>query len=362
MSLLIRLLVTLITFFQAAWAFSEYQSADIYTDTSVLAYSEAMPIMQFIDNLEGPSPDKGDIAFTFNKVEVGANYGNWNLGFFARFDYLLEFSEDTLAVAYADANDQDFPTGRQLHVELKPNHIEARGFGVGYRFKLPKGISVFSRINYLTSDALTDGFLTGTLTEVSEDDYEGDLRLDYYYEEDLILDRPVETVSGAGYSVDIDVFWPISEKWSLSLGVQDAVSAIYWDDLTYTEASVTSNTVTLDENGQLNAVAFFSGIESNRDYTQSLPKKSELDVSYKINSWSYGQVGYSQIASYHALRVAWLAQVLGADISGGYQLQTQAYDMAVEHKYFRFAITTDSFDLDSAKLFGFSLGVNIPII
>ncbi len=341
---------------------AEYAGADVYAEVNAMAYSEAMPIQQFIDELEGPRPGSGNIAFTFNSAEVGARYGRWTLAAFARYDYLLEFSDDTLDVAYADANDLDFPTGRALNINLQPSQISARGLGIGYQFTVSSQVEIFTRLNYLQADSLTDGSLTGTLTGNNEDSYEGELFLDYYYEKDLLLDRPEQDIEGDGYSVDVALAWSINQQWNVLLDVKDLYSEIEWQDVTYTQATAISNNASFGDDGLLDVVPLFSGIESNQDYTQRLPARTYLDVHYQFNTiWRF-DAGYTEISDFQVVRLGWMAKVLGVDVSGGYQLQTQAFDMALEHKYVRLAVTTDSFEFDNAHLFGLSLGINIPVL
>ena len=62
----------------------------IQVNAESLNYSESMPIKQFMDELKGPKPDSGDIAFTFNHAEINLSWRNINVSLFQRLDYLLE--------------------------------------------------------------------------------------------------------------------------------------------------------------------------------------------------------------------------------------------------------------------------------
>lgn len=346
--------------FGTAQAVAEQAGANVYMDATVLAYSETMPIEQLLDELVGPEPEAGTIAFTFNQAEIGATYGRATVSVFARYDYLLEFSEDAMAVAYADGNNIAFPTG-SLNIDIRPNHIQARGLGFSYQFDLPRGISLTPRINYLKSDSLTVGYLRGTLEGESEDDFDGVLELDYAYEEDLILDREPEDVSGEGYAIDLFASWSITDKWQVQANVKDAFSEITWKDVTYTEASATTNTISFDEEGRLQSVAALTGREFYRDEKQELPVKTRVDLNYQLTDHWQLQAGMFRVADFETWRVSWAGVWKHFFIVGGYQFETEAYELAFGHRYFNLSFTADSTDLEQAKMLGVSLSLSVPV-
>ena len=183
-------------FFSSAVVAGEPERDSVYLTLSSISYSEPAPIDQMINNLEGAPVDNGDFAFTHNQIEVGFKKGNWLLAYFHRYDYFLEFNSDTAELAYLDRNDLSIPTSRNFDVYLRANHIRSKGFAVGYEDDFfSDSLNASIRLNYLTSDEFTDGYLAGTVTTLS-DGYQGDLILDYQYSEDTLLERPEEDVEG----------------------------------------------------------------------------------------------------------------------------------------------------------------------
>ncbi len=342
-------------------ASAEKNTNDIYVSVDSFSYSEPAPIDQLIDNFEGPEPDSGEVAFTFNQAEIGANFGKWQVGVFTRYDYLLEFNSDTVELFYRDSNDLPFPINRTYNVNIEPNHIEAEGIGVGYQFVVTPSLTITPRLNYLKADAATRGFLRGEIIANEDGDYEGELVLDYIYEEDILLDREQESISGEGFSLDVAAQWQIAKNWTLNAYLKDYYSEIYWDDVTFTQARANTNTVTFDDEGRLDSIPVLSGREGFRDFTQTLPQRGKLVVNHQMTSVMSVSAQIDHVEEYVYSRLAWQANWGGWGIASGYQFETEAFDLAFTSKYFSLKLIADSTDVEQAHTLGLSMNVSIPV-
>jgi hypothetical protein len=334
---------------------------DIYLSVESFSYSEPAPIDQIIDGLEGPEPESGEVAFTFNHAEIGGNFGAWQVGVFARYDYLLEFNSDTVDLFYRDANDLPFPIDRTYNVNLEPNHIQAEGIGVSYRFAVTPSLSITPRINYLQADVVTRGYLRGEIIADEDGDYQGELSLNYIYEEDILLDRERESISGDGFSLDVSAHWQIAPKWSLSAYLKDYYSEITWDDVTFTQAQANTNTVSFDEEGRLDSIPVLSGREGFRSFTQSLPQRGKVIVNHQMTKVFSLTAQVDHVEEYVYSRLAWQANWGGWGIASGYQFETEAFDVAFNSKYFSLKLIADSTDTEKAHTFGLNMNVSIPV-
>ena len=96
-----RYFLVLQALFLASQSFAhEHGELELFLRANSFAFSEAMPVAQLIDELTGAPPNKGDIAFTYNKSELGVALNDFEISFFQRYDYYIEFSPDTIDLWY----------------------------------------------------------------------------------------------------------------------------------------------------------------------------------------------------------------------------------------------------------------------
>ena len=326
----------------------------IYTLLESESYSEIAPIKQLLDDLKGPAFDRGDLAFTHNQFEIGERRGSWEVSAFLRYDYLLEFSNDTAELAYVDKNDKELEKQRNYQLYLEPNHLRAKGLGLAYYIDLPADSYLKLRANYLRAEALTDGTLRGQLRTL-EDRVEADLVLDYNYSRDALLKREEENVRGNGLSIDIDLHWQFAPQWTLDIAARDLASEIRWNDVTYTRATAISNTVSYDDDGFIDVKPTVSGIEGYRDHSQPLPRRIATTVSHQWRPNVQLSAGLRSVDKYlfPQLNASWVQA--GTQWQVGVDIEQQALMLGVNYQGLKVNIKSDAIKPDDAKAFGLSL-------
>ncbi|GLS26398.1 hypothetical protein [Marinibactrum halimedae] len=268
-----------------------FSSSDysVYVNVHSVSYSEPAPIKQMIDSLEGDPIEHGEFAFSHNQIELGGSIGAWKIGVFKRIDYFLEFTSDTAEVVYLNENDLSLESGKVYQINLEPNTLESTGLGVEYDWSFPESwtftqqLNLQTRINYFRAEEIHHGRLWGQLSADPETDFSGDLFLDYDYTEDSLLDRPPEEGDGQGVGVDVQMIWKPNEQWQLQFIGKDIWTYIRWSELTYTEASATSNRIQFDDQGRISSIPLLSGREWYRDVVQRLPHQISTSMTYQVN-------------------------------------------------------------------------------
>jgi len=331
----------------------------IYNKIDSNSYSEAMPVKQLIDGLKGPTIKDGEVAFTHNQFEIGYRWQAFELAVFWRYDYFLTFSPDTAWLFYLDKNDKSANKQNNYNVRLNTNQLESQGAAIGYSFHLLPELRVKTRVNYFNSGSMTYGSLTGNII-TSADDYIGTLQLDYSYKHDSIFKRPEESISGHGLGMDIDIFWQLTEKFSLYVQGRDVFSYIKWDDLTYTKATALTDRVSYDENGSIHVIPNISGINDYRNQTQKLPSRYLFDLNYNLESWQLGLEWY-RYDNFNFPRVKFGSREKTLNWHVGYDLKTSAVEFGVEHSNISFKIRSDQLNISEAHDFSFILSVNYLI-
>ncbi|TMM45072.1 hypothetical protein [Colwellia ponticola] len=339
-----------------------------YSTIDSISYSEAMPIKQLFNDLEGPEIKDGDFAYTHNQVELGHRWGAFELAVFWRYDYFLTFTPDTAWLFYLNKNKKSYNTAtanqaglelKDYNIDLNANHIQSRGAAIGYTFDLLPELAVKTRLNYFHSGDMTYGSLSGNVT-ASADDYQGTLYLDYAYKHDSLLDREEESILGQGVGIDIDIFWQLTSELSLYMQGRDVFSYIDWHDVTYTKAKAITDRVSYDENGLIHVIPNISGTRGYRDEIQRLPSRYLFDLNYQLKDWQLAMQWF-RYDKFNFPRVMLGTRERTVDWHVGYDFKTNAIEVGLEHSNVSFKVKSDQLDINKAHDFSLGLSINYVI-
>lgn len=334
------------------------QPFEIYSTFISQSFSDTAPIYQIVHNMEGDPVDGGELAFTHNQFEMGERWQQFELSYFWRYDYLMEFNSDTAHLIYINQNNIPVSASKTYDVSLQANHIRSQGIGLGYHFTLTPATTGKIRLNYLTADETTDGKLSGQLT-TTPNDYSGDLHLDYNYSRDLLLSREEESVDGRGFSLDLDLQWAISPQWQVALEGRDIYSKVRWDDVTYTIADATTNRISYDPDGTLHSIPAVAGIESYRDHQQTLPSRYNLSSRYQLTEALAIKANLFRYDDYNFYQLAMGWQYKAVILETSYDFTARALGVSISHKNVYMALRTDETDWKQARALELALGVNL---
>jgi len=340
-------------------AYSSQLTPHVYFDSHAFAHSETSSIKQIVvDDFEGRIFDGGEHSFTHNLWEKGFKYLGLKVAWIYRYDYALDYSQDTAELIYADKNGKALDDGRNFEVELHVKHAESKGFKVGYEFSLHSAMNVEIDISYLEANHYIDGSLKGDFA-VNDNQYSGQLELDYMYDEDDLLERKVSGPKGKGYAIDLAWQWKMSDSTELRGKWTDLLSEIKFDEVPFTSANATSDRVSLDDKGRIDVKPALVGLEGFRNKKFKFPKRVELVLTnqytpgqYLSARWSrYGEINFGGVGWDYQLSDTFLAKT-------AFDLTSKALTLGIEHSYWQFSIISDRFKLSQARTFGLSISAN----
>ena len=321
------------------------------------AFSESMPVGQLVDELRGAPPNKGDIAFTYNKAELGVTLEDFELSFFQRYDYFIEFSPDTIDLWYGVKNAKEIDENRIFDISLRANHQRSSGVTLAYTYKLEQSFQVKLAASYLYADRLVNGVLTGRVLTFDED-YIGDIYVDYNYTEDILFDRKNDAITGEGYALDVFLDWDASDQLTISLSLEDVISEIIWEQVPVAMGMLSSNRVDFNDDGTVTLKPNLSGSQGFQDYTQRLPLRADLKAHYHFGSrysgigrwqryddFNYPSMGFSYITDKHN------------NVELTYNLVTHGTMITLTSHSYSFHILSDNFSLSRANTL--SLGLSL---
>ncbi|MGB5445269.1 MAG: hypothetical protein WBM99_07150 [Psychromonas sp.] len=329
-----------------------------------LSYVENNSIYDFVKGKESDYKS-GENAFTFNEFSLGAQYNNFSFSLFSRYEWFLDYSEDTMEFYGTTVNGTLIEADRKYNLDLDVQHINTEGFRLAYMHQLNE-INLYFAASYLKARELLVGGANGqaSLKESCGDGFEcytGDLDLSYTYSEDIIFDRNVDAPKSLyGYSFDIGGDWIINDSWFGSIYIQDLFSEILWDKSPFTDASATTATTTIDD-GKYKIDPVITGYEGNENYKQTLPIKYNVLLSYQFtpqhSTYIRGFHSYGATLFHLGYRFQHLGSLYGLKL---YPLEG-AVGVEFKNKYIDISIASESFDYQDAELFEFKFAVTVPL-
>jgi len=332
----------------------------LYYHSHIFAYSETSSIKQIVvDDMEGPYFDGGEHSFTHNVWELGVTRAGWKLAYLIRYDYSLDYNPDTAALVYSDKNDLSIEKNRIYDVDMQLIHTRTNGLKVGYDWQVTERFNFQLDATYLETSRLLEGKVTGQF-EVANDDYMGQLDLDYVYSKDELLERAVENPNGRGYAIDIAWDWQINSRYRLAGKWTDLFSKITFNKAPFTTAAASTDRINFDDEGKIDVKPVLSGREGFRKHYLRFPRQMNLGAYYQFQPeieltagwYRYGTIDFASLG---------LTYASPQDIAlhSRFDFKSDALTLGLITPLLNVAITSDRLVFKKARTFGLDLAFRV---
>lgn len=314
-----------------------------YLSLQSITYSEPVSIDAMLNEWDSPYKG-GDKAFAYYKAEIGIERNTWHLGVLNRLDYFMTFSEQTAQLYYYTKNHLPLEAGKSYALNIDVLHEYSRGLRFGFERQLLQNVNAGIAVSYLEGLKLTDGTINGNAMVTADNDYDFQFDVDYAYSRDTLFEREVSAPHGKGYSVDMELDWQVSEKFASHLTVLDMLGQIVWDNAPYTTATASSATKTYDADGYVRYQPLATGLESNKNFKQRLPRKIFADISYSLNRKMnvLAEVQDYKIARFASVGAGWRWPGRG-EFQSLYNLTAKALILRYQRNKLRLEVGSDNF-------------------
>lgn len=279
----------------------------------VEGHSDAFPLADIWRGL-GKNFRHGENHVALGRAEAGLRRGHRAVGFVWRYETHVKSSRDTTELIWRTETDAKIPADRDWRLRLNVQQVALRGINLSHAFSGGSDASgdnawtLTMSLQLLQATDMLEGNAHGQIA-THDDDYQGQLGLTYYYTRDSLLDRPTDSRQGHGAGLDMQLGWRLNEKHAVQLILRDALNGIYWRDMHYTRANMTSDRISYDEDGNLNVAAALTGFEGNKSHWQRLPVKASLawrgDIALPGLSAQHFSAEGVWIGHYQDLRLHW---------------------------------------------------------
>ena len=325
----------------------------------VTAHSPAQPISAFIDDWDAPL-DSGDHAYLQGRVAVNVRPAgsaiSYGLGW--RYDYLMQFSEETAQVYWQYENKVYGAPDKTYPLYLQASYNERIGANIGYSYPINTNWQLAARTNIWQGLHALDGKINGQLTSqaiaaganIRDSVNNAESSVDYYYdkpalgEENLgwLPDKP----KGLGYSFDVQLAGKLTPTTTLNLQGYDLLGRMQWHDMPSTRYA-------LDYDVGGRPLYTLEGQLDSNDVTQDLPWRIEGSLLHQLDSnWQLGAYAQANdIQTLYQLSAGYNLDnnTLPVTITGIIEPQTSALGVMVDSKYGGIKLLTDDLKADKAK-------------
>ena len=333
------------------------------TQLSSLSYAENNSVY---DLMKGNMSEysESESAFTFNEVALSAQYQEFSVSLFKRYEWFLDFSQDTMPFYGSTVNGTHIEPNKTYDLDLNASHFDSEGIRFSYLYSAQK-FRLYAAASYYQPNSFLDGNISGYVSRKEDcksatNCYSGQLDLSYFYTEDLLLGRTTpKPVSLYGFGIDIGGDWSVNDNWLLSLLIRDVYSEIVWENAPYTIATAKTATSTVVD-GHVKLDPTISGIEKNRTYTQHLASKTALRAEYTYNpSHSLSATAFY---AYGASLINLGYQYHNTNAVYGFTLSPleEAIGVNYKNRYINISATANPFDFKKSELYGFNIGFIVP--
>lgn len=327
-----------------------------FVEFSSFSHSEPIAVQAILNDWNAPL-NKGNLAFSLNRAEVGIASSEWQFSVFERQDYLFEFTSDSAKLLYQTNNEQDFTVGEQYDLRLKTNSFIARGLKLGYQ-KPFAGFNIGLAISYLEGLDITDGSITGQATATANNQLNFDFDVDYYYTEDTLFERNiVSKPKGSGYGLDLSVDGFVLPAWYTSLKVQDLFAQIHWWDTPRTIAQ--GNYIGEDVLDLNSGSAPINGTELNNNYVQKIPTKVFWNNQYALSRQHFILADYYDysVKQFYSIGYRFVSDSQ-FKIDVLYNATAGAWKVGYTNNWLEFNLISDQFEFEKARTLGLYLVLN----
>lgn len=337
------------------------QSDRLYLDTQLFLANDAFSIDALFDNFEGKYFYEKDQNYAIGdiRLDIGGYIDSLGyIGYTYRREAVVQASSDTAKLIHQVNNQQDLNLGETYDLDIKIEEFEVHGITWANSFPLYQDngwdIQIGVGVELLYGTEGQDGSAIGDARANAVNDYDFTWQSDYRYTDNYLYDLDVPKVTSFGYSTHFSIQASYEDFTFLGM-INDAWGKLYWKNLPYSDVTMSSGNKSYDENGYVEYAPLISGVELQRDFTQTLMRKWRVEGQYRLENATV-HVGNDHIYGVNLPYVRYTHihdDTLG--VSYGYETTFDMFGVDARYENYHFGIHTNGFTEASALKVNFGL-------
>ena len=219
------------------------------------------------------------------RVESGIKINNTSLSWVNRQEQQNHFNTDTSDYYYNSQNNQ-LNSDRVYHLMFETLSFKTEGLNIKQTFQPSSKLKLTIGSSFLEASDLQMGSIKGSVrTRSSGKRQNYNVKIDYYYDDDKLLDRPnVIAPSGEGQAWNAGLAYQPTQNIDIAIAAMDLAGKITWHNVPHTKAKLKSKIKVTNDNGFTNILSHIYGRESYQDsLVQPLQAKVDMQARYRLN-------------------------------------------------------------------------------
>lgn len=362
------------------------------------SYAGPMAVMQLANDWNGKLKNGKD-AISFIQTEISASYNNFTLGYLERKSHQFKIGNDLARGFYYYNNDITLAEQMQINAKMQSKVYAGKGLRLAHTLPLPymdthnnhnspsyldshlnayvdSHLKITPSIVVLRLDEITWGGFDGNLyySSPKDDDWGGEIDLDYGYTKDHIARRPLEGEHlGWLYALDLDVDWASPWFDAKYIGM-NVFSRIDWKEMPKTTAKISTESAfyligpEYFEDSVLNAPALhYLEASTPLSFADSALKAFLVPQLYSISQnmrlFSSAQITPIRSFYYHGFQYRTEAGIFGSGspIRLGLQhdFSTRTTKLSLQHEYVSMEFASQTMDVSESQQVVLKLGLHV---
>ncbi len=334
-----------------------------YAQVQLWAVYDAIPVHEFDGDWSvGYAPRAGrNLFLQRNRAEFGVEKDGWRVGIEYRLEGSLDANRDTLEFYRLYQQRLRPDSARDFNLNAQFRAWSAAGLRVARTFSLDaagdnspllmvsgalyanprnRDIDVAGKVSYAPIDVY--GF--------NAQYQESDTRYQYPFMQNL-----PQTSSGA--SVSLALQWPLTQRLTANLALNDIWSRMRWSNLPAVRKSINSDVTSYDQDGYVNYQPLLSGQNSQIDKTGTIGASGAVSLSYQLGLWTM-KIGLDRIEATTIPAVAVAYRSSWGTFTTSYETRFNTLGVGYDHGPLRLHLRANRWPLNEASAIGLDAGVH----
>ena len=249
-------------------------AGSVFVETGLVASSEPVSVEDMVSGWDG-SFQAGEHAYANLNIAYGFSVDGWRFSRDQRWYYYLSFSKQTSRFFNSLEKGGGVEAG---DVDLNAKSFQANGFSFSKSVEISEGWIVEPRISVYDINRYQFGSLKGFAESGSgESDLKASALLDYYFDEDKILEYEDDHKNGQGLSLSLSGQVILNPSFRLDYQLSDIWNRLEFDAATFTRGCIEFNS---PANPICNAQGSASGRSGLDKYSTSISMTVLARLSY----------------------------------------------------------------------------------
>ena len=332
-----------------------------YAQVKLWAVYDAIPVREFDSDWSvGYAPRAGrNLFLQRNRAEFGVEKDGWRVGIEYRQEGTLDAGRDTLEFYRLYKQRLRPDSARDFNLDAQFKSWSAAGLRVARTFPLDEAAGPLLMVSgaLYANPRNRDIDVTGNVNYRPADVYgfnaqyqESDTRYRYPF-----MPEPSQTSSGA--SVSLALQWPLSERFTANLALNDIWSRMRWSNLPAVRKSISSDVTSYDKDGYVNYQPLLSGQNSQIEKTGTIGASGTASLSYRLDQWTM-TAGLDRIEAVTIPAIAVTYQSSWGAFTTSYETRFHTLGVGYDHGPFRLHLRANRWPLDGASAIGLDAGVH----